>query len=47
MDGVEDPFSSEQYGVGFPSLGITEILIPAHLSMLDEKECFSSELGMA
>ena len=45
MDGVENPCCSEQYGVGFPSLGITKRLIPAHLSMLDEKECFSSFLS--
>ena len=29
---------SAQDGVGFPSLGIAERLIPAHLSMLHEKE---------
>ena len=46
MDGVENPCSSEQYGVGFPSLGITERSIPAHLSMLNEKECFSSHLSL-
>ena len=28
--------------MGFQSLGIAERLIPAHLSMLDEKECFGS-----
>ena len=47
MDGLDNPCSSEKYGVGSPSLEITERLIQAHLSMLDEKECFSSELGMA
>ena len=45
MDGVENPCSSEQYGVGFPSLGITKRLIPARLPMLDEKECYSSHLS--
>ena len=45
MDGVENPCSSEQYGVGFPSLGNTTRLIPARLSMLDEKECYSSHLS--
>ena len=38
-DGVENLCSSERDGVGFPSLGITERLIPADLTMLDEKEC--------
>ena len=40
-DGVENLCSSVQYGVGFPSLGITERLIPAHLTMLDEKEYYT------
>ena len=35
-----------QDGVGFPLLGITERLIPAHLTMLEEKECYSSHLSM-
>jgi hypothetical protein len=39
MDGVENLCSSVQDGVGFLSLEIKEILIPAHLTMLDEKEC--------
>jgi hypothetical protein len=48
MDGMENPCSLSQYGMGFPSLWITERLIPAHLFMLDEKECFFSfELRMA
>jgi hypothetical protein len=38
MVGVENPYTSVQDGVGFPSPGITERLIPAHLIMLDEKE---------
>jgi hypothetical protein len=37
-DGVENLCSSVQDGVGFPSLGIIERLISAHLTMLDEKE---------
>jgi hypothetical protein len=45
MDGMENLCSSEQYGVGFPSLGIAERLIPAHLTILDEKECLSSHLS--
>jgi hypothetical protein len=39
MDGVETSCSSVEDGVGFLSLEINEILIPAHLAMLDEKEC--------
>ena len=39
--GVENPCNSVQDGIGFPSPGITERLIPAHLTMLDEKECYS------
>ena len=45
MDGVENPCSSVRDGAGFPSLEINERLIPAHLTMLDEKECFSSHLS--
>ena len=45
MDGLENLCSSVQDGVGFPSLEINEWLIPAHLTMLDEKECFSSHLS--
>ena len=41
----ENPCSSVQDVVGFPSLGITESLIPAHLTILDENECYSSSLG--
>jgi hypothetical protein len=37
MDGVENLCSSEQNGVGFPSLVITKRLIPAYLSMLEEQ----------
>ena len=44
-DGVENPCSSERDGIGFPSLKINERLIPAHLTMLDEKECYSSHLS--
>ena len=44
-DGVENPCSSVQDGVGFPSPGITERLIPAHLTMFNEKECYSSYLS--
>jgi hypothetical protein len=33
------------HGMGFPSLEITERLILAHLYMLDEKKCFSSNLS--
>ena len=44
MDGVGNPCSLEQYGVGFPSLVNTKRLIPACLSMIDEKECYSSHL---
>ena len=44
-DGVGNPCSSVQDGVGFPSLGITERLNPARLTMLDEKECDSSHLS--
>ena len=39
---MENLCSSERDGIGFPSLEITERLIPAHLTMLDEKECYSS-----
>ena len=45
MDGVENLCSSVRDGVGIPSLENNERLIPAHLSMLDEKECFSSNLS--
>jgi hypothetical protein len=38
MDGVENPCSSEQYGVENPPLVKNKTLIPALLSMLDEKE---------
>ena len=38
--------SSVRDGVGFPSLGITERLIPAHLTMLDEKGCYSSHRSL-
>ena len=44
-DGVENPCSSVQDGVGFLSPGITERLIPAHLTMLYGKECYSSHLS--
>ena len=30
----------------FPLPGISERLIPAHLTMLDEKECYSSHLSL-
>ena len=40
-----NPCSSLQNTAGFPLLGITERLIPAHLTMLDEKECYSSYLA--
>ena len=40
-----NPCSSLRDGAGFPLLGITERLIPAHLTMLDEKECYSSYLN--
>jgi hypothetical protein len=36
-DGVENPTSSVQEGVGFLLPGISVRLIPAHLTMLDEK----------
>ena len=36
---------AQRDGVGFLSLGITERLIPVHLTMLDEKECISSHLS--
>ena len=38
---MENLCSSVRDGVGFPSLGITERLIPAHLTMLDEKEYYT------
>ena len=45
QSGVENLCCSEQDSVGIPSLKINERLIPAHLSMLDEKECYSSHLS--
>ena len=42
---MENPCCSVRDGVGFPSLKINERLIPAHLTMLDEKECYSSHLS--
>ena len=42
---MENPYSQVRDGVGFPLIGITERLIPANLTMLDEKECYSSHLS--
>ena len=36
-DSVGNPCGSVRDGIGFPLLGIAERLIPAHLTMLDEK----------
>ena len=41
-----NPCSSLQNTAGFPLLGITERLIPAHLTMLDEEECYEPEPGL-
>ena len=46
-NGVENPCSSVQDGVVLLSLGITVRLIPAHLTMFDEKECYSSHLNIS
>ena len=42
---MENPCNSVQDSVGFPVPGITERLNPAHLTMLDEKEWYSSHLS--
>ena len=40
-DCVENASGSVLDGIGFLLLGITERLIPAHLTMLDEKEYYT------
>ena len=45
MDGVENPCSSVRDIVSCLSLGVTERLIPAHLTILYEKEWYSSHLS--